>query len=72
MTEQRIAQILSTMFGVEETEVSRSASFTGDMLLNSFDFLQFLYAVQTECGRTIPMEDAVKLKTVGALCDYLE
>ena len=71
-TEERVKQIIVEQLGVDEAEVTPSASFVDDLGADSLDTVELVMAFEEEFGIEIPDEDAGKLVTVGDAISYLK
>jgi acyl carrier protein len=56
---------------VNAEQVTPAASFIEDLGADSLDVVELVMAFEEEFGAEIPDEDAEKLRTVGAVLDYL-
>ncbi len=64
-TFDRVKKIIVEQLGVEENEVTPTASITDDLGADSLDQVELVMAFETEFGIDIPDEEAEKIKTVG-------
>ena len=71
-TEQRIQAIIVEKLGVDESDVTRDASFTNDLGADSLDTVELIMEFEKEFDMTIPDEDAEQIATVGDAVDYVE
>ena len=71
-TEQRIRAIIVEKLGVDESDITRDASFTNDLGADSLDTVELIMEFEKEFDLTIPDEDAEKIATVGDAVDYVE
>jgi acyl carrier protein len=71
-TEARVTSIIVEKLGVDESEISRDASFTNDLGADSLDTVELIMEFEKEFDMTIPDEDAEKIATVGDAVDYVE
>ena len=71
-TEQRIRAIIVEKLGVDESDITREASFTNDLGADSLDTVELIMEFEKEFDLTIPDEDAEKIATVGDAVDYVE
>ena len=71
-TEARVTAIIVEKLGVDESEISRDASFTNDLGADSLDTVELIMELEKEFDMTIPDEDAEKIATVGDAVDYVE
>lgn len=69
--EARVKEIIVEKLGVEESEISREASFTNDLGADSLDTVELIMEFEKEFDITIPDEDAEQIATVGDAYDYL-
>jgi acyl carrier protein len=70
--EEKVKQIIVEQLGVEEGEVTQSASFVDDLGADSLDTVELVMAFEESFGIEIPDEDAEKIKTVKDAVDYIE
>ncbi len=71
-TEQRIRAIIVEKLGVDEGDITRTASFTNDLGADSLDTVELIMEFEKEFDLTIPDEDAEKIGTVGDAVDYVD
>jgi acyl carrier protein len=64
-TFDRVKKIIVEQLGVEEGEVTPTASITDDLGADSLDQVELVMAFETEFNIDIPDEEAEKIKTVG-------
>ena len=69
--EAKVRSIIVEKLGVEESDVTRDASFTNDLGADSLDTVELIMEFEKEFDVTIPDEDAEKISTVGDAVDYL-
>jgi len=70
--EARVTAIIIEKLGVDESDISRDASFTNDLGADSLDTVELIMEFEKEFDMTIPDEDAEKIATVGDAVDYIE
>jgi acyl carrier protein len=70
--EERVKQIIVEQLGVDEGEVTPSASFVDDLGADSLDTVELVMAFEESFGVEIPDEDAEKIATVKDAIDYIE
>ncbi|MGC2724521.1 MAG: acyl carrier protein, partial [Candidatus Acidiferrales bacterium] len=58
--------------GVDEGEVTPTASFVDDLGADSLDTVELVMAFEENFGIEIPDEDAEKIATVKDAVDYIE
>jgi acyl carrier protein len=67
----KIQAILTDKLGLEGSTLARNASFTDDLGLDSLDVMETFAELEKNFHVRIADEDAEKLKTVGAVIDYV-
>ena len=70
--EDKVKQIIVEQLGVDESEVTPTASFIDDLGADSLDIVELVMAMEEEFDLEIPDEDAEKLRTVGDVVGFLE
>src|SRR5580700_929260 len=70
--EERVKQIIVEQLGVDEAEVTPTASFVDDLGADSLDPVELVRAFEEACGIEIPDEDAEKIATVKDASEYIE
>ena len=70
--ESSVYSIIEEKLGVDESEISRDASFTDDLGADSLDTVELIMEFEKEFDITIPDEEAEDIQTVGDAVDYLE
>ena len=69
--DEKVKQIIVEQLGVEEAEVTASASFQDDLGADSLDIVELVMAFEEAFEIEIPDEDAEKIKTVKDAIDYV-
>ena len=69
---EKVKQIISEQLGVDEGEVTPSASFTDDLGADSLDTVELVMALEEAFDVEIPDEDAEKIRTVQDAIDYID
>ncbi len=69
--EQRVKAIIVEKLGVDESDITREASFTNDLGADSLDTVELIMEFEKEFDLTIPDEDAEMIGTVGDAVDYV-
>jgi acyl carrier protein len=69
---EKVKQIISEQLGVDEGEVTPSASFVDDLGADSLDQVELVMALEEAFGVEIPDEDAEKIRTVQDAIDYID
>jgi acyl carrier protein len=70
--EERVKQIIVEQLGVDEGEVTPTASFVDDLGADSLDTVELVMAFEESFGIEIPDEDAEKIATVKDAVEYIE
>ena len=70
--ENKIKEIIVDKLGIEESEITDSASFTNDLGADSLDTVELIMEFEKEFNVSIPDEDAEKIATVGDAISYLK
>jgi acyl carrier protein len=68
----KIKQIIVDQLGVDESEVTKEASFIDDLGADSLDTVELVMALEEEFGIEIPDTDAEKIVTVADVVNYIE
>ena len=76
MTKQEIFEKVKTLIvnelSVEASKVTMDATFESDLGADSLDAIEMITAVESEFGVTIPDEEAMNLRTVGSIVEFVE
>jgi acyl carrier protein len=70
--EERVKQIIVEQLGVDEAEVTPTASFVDDLGADSLDTVELVMAFEEAFGIEIPDEDAEKIATVQDAVSYID
>jgi acyl carrier protein len=68
----KVKAIIVDKLGVDENEVTPTASFTNDLGADSLDTVELIMEFEKEFGITIPDDAAEKIGTVGDAIAYIE
>jgi acyl carrier protein len=69
---EKVKQIISEQLGVDEAEVTPSASFVDDLGADSLDQVELVMALEEAFDLEIPDEDAEKIRSVQDAIDYID
>ncbi|HKK75565.1 MAG TPA: acyl carrier protein [Saprospiraceae bacterium] len=69
---QKVKSIIVDKLGVNESEVTDSASFTNDLGADSLDTVELIMEFEKEFNVSIPDDEAEKIATVKDAIDFLE
>ena len=70
--DDKVKQIIVEQLGVDEGEVTASASFVDDLGADSLDTVELVMAFEEAFELEIPDEDAEKITTVKDAVEYIE
>jgi len=70
--EERVKQIIVEQLGVDEAEVTPTASFVDDLGADSLDTVELVMRFEEEFGIEIPDEDAEKIQSVRDAYNYID
>jgi acyl carrier protein len=69
--QERVKKIVVEQLGVNEDDVTDSASFVDDLGADSLDTVELVMALEEEFECEIPDEEAEKITTVQQAIDYI-
>ncbi|MBA2409141.1 MAG: acyl carrier protein [Gammaproteobacteria bacterium] len=69
--QERVKKIVVEQLGVNEEDVTDSASFVDDLGADSLDTVELVMALEEEFECEIPDEEAEKITTVQQAIDYI-
>jgi acyl carrier protein len=70
--EEKVKQIIVEQLGVDEAEVTPTASFVDDLGADSLDTVELVMAFEEGFNIEIPDEDAEKIATVKDAVNYIQ
>lgn len=70
--ETKVKAIIVDKLGVDESAVTREASFTNDLGADSLDTVELIMELENEFNVQIPDEEAEKITTVGDAIAFIE
>ena len=70
--EDKVKQIIVEQLGVDESEVTPTASFVDDLGADSLDTVELVMAFEEGFGIEIPDEDAEKIQSVRDAYNYID
>ncbi|HLA48252.1 MAG: acyl carrier protein [Nitrospinae bacterium RIFCSPLOWO2_12_39_16] len=70
--EQKVKEIIVEQLGVEDSEVTPTASFVNDLGADSLDIVELVMAFEEAFDIEIPDEAAEKIATVKDAINYIE
>lgn len=69
--EEKVKQIIVEQLGVDEGEVTATASFVDDLGADSLDTVELVMAFEEAFDLEIPDEEAEKIRTVKDAVEYI-
>ena len=69
--EEKVKEIIVDQLGVDENQVTASASFIEDLGADSLDTVELVMALEEEFDVEIPDEEAEKISKVQDAIDYI-
>jgi acyl carrier protein len=69
---KKVTGIIVDKLGVDEKEVTPTASFTNDLGADSLDTVELIMEFEKEFNIAIPDDQAEKISTVGDAIAYIE
>jgi acyl carrier protein len=69
---EKVRQIIGEQLGVDEAEVTPSASFIDDLGADSLDQVELVMALEEAFNMEVGDEDAEKILTVQNAIDYVD
>jgi acyl carrier protein len=71
-TYDRLKKIIVEQLGVDEEEVTPTASFVEDLNADSLDLVELIMSLEEEFGMEISDEDAERIQKVSDAGEYIE
>ena len=68
----RVKEVVMEKLGVEESLITKEASFVDDLGADSLDTVELVMQLEEELGIEIPDEDAESLTTVQNVVEYID
>lgn len=72
MVLEKVKAILASQFDEDEDNITPETRLQEDLNADSLDVVDLIMNIQDEFEVEIPDEDVEKIKTVGALVEYIE
>ncbi len=69
---EKVKQIIVEQLGVDEAEVTDTASFVDDLGADSLDQVELIMTLEEAFGIEVPDEEAEKLTAVKDVIEYIE
>ena len=71
-TYERLKKLIVEQLGVDEEEVTPTASFVEDLNADSLDLVELIMSLEEEFGMEISDEDAERIQKVSDAVEYIE
>ncbi len=71
-TYDRLKKIIVEQLGVDEEEVTTTASFVEDLNADSLDLVELIMSLEEEFGMEISDEDAERIQKVSDAVEFIE
>ena len=71
-TFERLKKIIVEQLGVDEEEVTSTASFVEDLNADSLDLVELIMSLEEEFGMEISDEDAERIQKVSDAVEFIE
>lgn len=68
----KVKELIVNELSVDAEKVTMDATFESDLGADSLDAIEMITAVESEFGVTIPDEEAMNLRTVGSIVEFVE
>lgn len=68
---EKVREIISEKLNVDQDEIKLESSIVDDLGADSIDLIELIMNLEEEYGISISDEEAVKLKTVGDVVDFI-
>ncbi len=72
MVLDKLKEILSAQFGIDEDSITENTDIAGDLGADSLDVVEMIMTLEDEFAVTITDEAVAELKTVGDVVRYIE
>ncbi len=72
MVIEEIKQILAKQLRIDINDISDDSNIIEDLGADSIDLVEMLMSIEEKLGIVVSDEDAVKLKTVKDVADFIE
>ena len=69
---ETIRNVLAKQFELDPETITRDTNLIDDIGADSLDIVELIMALEDEFGIKISDDDAIKLDTVGRICDFLD
>ncbi len=67
-----VFRVLKEKLGFSDSEITLDANFAKDLGIDSLDYMELVMELENAFQMSIPETEVTKIRTVGALVDYVE
>ena len=68
---EEIKKLISDQLRIDPARIEESTNLVDDLGVDSLDVAEMLMTIEDKYGVAVPDEDAIKLKTVKDITDYI-
>ncbi len=72
MTFEKVRKLFADQLGIDEETISMESDIVNDLQADSLDIYILISSFDEEFGLSIPEEEAVNLKTIGDIVNYID
>ncbi|NLN55742.1 MAG: acyl carrier protein [Clostridiales bacterium] len=72
MTIDKVKELLSKQLRIEKGKINDDSNLIEDLGADSIDLVEMLLTIEENLGVNVPDEDAINLKTVRDIAEYIE
>lgn len=72
MTFEKVRKLFAEQLGKSEDEIKLESDIVNDLQADSLDIYILISSFDEEFGLSIPEEEAVNLKTIGDIVNYID
>lgn len=72
MTLDKVKELIAQQLNIDVSKITPASRIVEDLGADSLDTVEMLMTMEEEFGITIPDEDAMQLKTIKNIVDYVD
>lgn len=72
MTLDKVKELIAQQLNIDASKITPASRIVEDLGADSLDTVEMLMTMEEEFGITIPDEDAMQLKTIKNIVDYID
>ena len=72
MTLDKVKELIAQQLNIDASKITPASRIVEDLGADSLDTVEMLMTMEEEFGITIPDEDAMQLKTIKNIVDYVD